>query len=704
MSGARRGRPGSEPARASRRGGWAACRPGLRRGLAGGPGIAQAGRGGALRGRCRPRAAAWRRRYGQTRGQPSSRRRSRDARSAVPGAAAPGGALVRAVLAGGVPPAVAQPRTDPERLPAGGRRDARGERGRRGRLHRGAAPCRQLGRRGRLGGRQGLADHYGGRSAQSRKTVRAVPRLPPRPRHGDHPADRWRPPGRRRPGRSAGQGSRGTAARRPGPVGPGRGGRALRRPYPNASRPGDAGAAHRCAAVRDGHVVRARRAVWTPDRAAAAAHRGVVRQPRTPAHPADRRRPGGGHRRPPGRLAHAPAALARRAGAKRRRRPRVVGEAGVRIGIVCPYSFDVPGGVQNHVHDLAQTLIGLGHQVSVLAPADDEEHLPPFVVPAGRAVPVPYNGSVARLAFGPISAARVRRWLTAGRFDVVHVHEPVTPSLSMLAVLYARTPVVATFHTATTRSRAMSAAQGMLQVVLEKITARIAVSDLARRVQVEHLDGGGWEIPNGVAVARFADAVPLPGWPGPGGAVGFLGRFTEPRKGFPILLNALSRLAPARPGLRLLVAGPGDQEEALADRDRAIRDRITFLGKVSDADKARMLRSVDLYVAPNTGGESFGMILTEAMAAGTAVVASDLDAFRRVLDGGRAGVHFPAGDPDALAGTNDRLLDDPAARAELADRAGRVVAGFDWPVVAARVLEVYATAIEAAPRMVADLD
>jgi len=371
----------------------------------------------------------------------------------------------------------------------------------------------------------------------------------------------------------------------------------------------------------------------------------------------------------------------------------------MRIGIVCPYSFDVPGGVQNHVHDLAEALIRLGHEVSVLAPADEDAPLPPYVVSAGRAVPVPYNGSVARLAFGPISATRVRRWLSAGRFDVLHVHEPVTPSLSMLAVLYARTPVVATFHTATTRSRAMAAAQGALQVVLEKITARIAVSDLARKVQVEHLDGGGWEIPNGVAVAKFADAVPLAGWPGTGGAVGFLGRFTEPRKGFPILLNALSRLVPARPDLRLLVAGPGDPEEALADRARAVRDRITFLGKVSEGDKARMLRSVDLYVAPNTGGESFGMILTEAMAAGTPVVASDLDAFRRVLDGGRAGAVFPAGDAGALADAIAGLLDDPARRAELAGRAARVVAGFDWPVVAARVLEVYATAIEAAPRL-----
>ena len=267
----------------------------------------------------------------------------------------------------------------------------------------------------------------------------------------------------------------------------------------------------------------------------------------------------------------------------------------------------------------------------------------------------------------------------------------------MLAVLYARTPVVATFHTATTRSRAMAAAQGALQVVLEKITARIAVSDLARRVQVEHLNGGGWEIPNGVAVAKFADAVPLPGWPGDGGAVGFLGRYTEPRKGFPILLNALSRLIPHRPGLRLLVAGPGDPEEVMAERAWAVRDRVTFLGKVSEEVKARMLRSVDLYVAPNTGGESFGMILTEAMAAGTPVVASDLDAFRRVLDGGRAGALFPVGDSAALAATLDALLDDPGRRAELAAHAAQVAAAFDWPVVAARVIEVYATAIEAAP-------
>jgi phosphatidylinositol alpha-mannosyltransferase len=372
----------------------------------------------------------------------------------------------------------------------------------------------------------------------------------------------------------------------------------------------------------------------------------------------------------------------------------------MRIGIVSPYSLDTPGGVQNHVHDLAETLIGLGHYVNVLAPAAEEDELPRYVTPAGRAVPVRYNGSVARLSFGPISATRVRRWITTGRFDVLHVHEPITPSLSMLAVLSARGPVVATFHTAMTRSRTMAAAQGLLQIVLEKITARIAVSALARRVQVEHLGGGAWEIPNGVAVSRFANAVPFDGWPGSapekgGGAIGFLGRFTEERKGFPILAEAYPQLATERPGLRLLVAGPGDRDEFFEALPEHVHDRVTFLGKVSEADKARMLRSVDVYVAPNTRGESFGMILTEAMAAGTPILASDIGAFRRVLDDGRAGELFPVGNSAALATALGGLLDDPERRDAYRAAAKPLVAAYDWPVVAQRVLEVYALAIEA---------
>lgn len=365
----------------------------------------------------------------------------------------------------------------------------------------------------------------------------------------------------------------------------------------------------------------------------------------------------------------------------------------MRIGIVCPYSLDVPGGVQLHVRDLAEALISLGHEVSVLAPAEDDADLPEFVVAAGKALSVPYNGSVARLNFGLRSAARVRRWLNRGKFDVLHVHEPMAPSLSLLALMAYDGPIVATFHTAMTRSRAMVAGRPLAQLVLERITARIAVSALARRVQVEHLDGGAVEIPNGVAVAKFAGASPLDGYPRRGGTIGFLGRFTESRKGFPVLAEAMARLVPDHPDLRLLLAGPGSLDEV--DLPPNVLERIDFRGTLSEVDKPRMLASVDLYIAPNTGGESFGMILTEAMAAGTPVVASDLDAFRPVLDNGRAGALFPTGDSVALSETLRELLADEPRRRELAERASKAVAAYDWPVLAERVLEVYGSAIDA---------
>jgi phosphatidyl-myo-inositol alpha-mannosyltransferase len=372
----------------------------------------------------------------------------------------------------------------------------------------------------------------------------------------------------------------------------------------------------------------------------------------------------------------------------------------VRIGVVCPYSFDVPGGVQGHVVDLAKALRTLGHQVDVLAPADEDTPLPEFVRPAGRAVGIPYNGSVARLSFGPVSYTRVRRWIHAHDFDVLHLHEPTAPSLSMLALMLADGPIVATFHTSTHRSRTLSAFQVVLQPFLEKITARIAVSALARRVQVEHLGGDAVEIPNGVDVEFFSRAKPLPGYPREGGTVGFVGRFTEPRKGMPILLDALRMLLPEFPELRLVVVGGGDQDELRRQAGPALADRLELLGQADDEVKARMLAGVDVYCAPNTGGESFGMILTEAMAAGTAVVGSDLDAFRRVLDDGRAGTLFRMGDPVGLADALRGMLNEPQRRGELVANARRRVAAYDWPVVAGQVLRVYEQAIAADPRHV----
>ncbi|WP_037914488.1 glycosyltransferase family 4 protein [Actinacidiphila yeochonensis] len=361
----------------------------------------------------------------------------------------------------------------------------------------------------------------------------------------------------------------------------------------------------------------------------------------------------------------------------------------MRIGIVCPYSWDVPGGVQFHIRDLAEHLIGLGHEVSVLAPADDETPLPPYAVSAGRAVPVPYNGSVARLNFGFLSAARVRRWLHDGAFDVIHVHEPASPSLGLLTCWAARGPIVATFHTSNPRSRAMIAAYPILQPALEKISARVAVSEYARRTLVEHLGGDAVVIPNGVDVGFFARAEPRPRWQG--GTIGFIGRIDEPRKGLQVLMRALPGILAARPGTRLLVAGRGDEQEAVEPLPAELRDRVEFLGMISDEDKARLLRSVDLYVAPNLGGESFGIILVEAMSAGAPVLASDLDAFAQVLGQGTAGELFPGGDSDALAEAAIRLLGDDARRAALRERAAAHVRRFDWSVVAADILGVYET-------------
>jgi phosphatidylinositol alpha-mannosyltransferase len=364
----------------------------------------------------------------------------------------------------------------------------------------------------------------------------------------------------------------------------------------------------------------------------------------------------------------------------------------VRVGIVCPYSLDVPGGVQNHVRDLAEALIALGHDVSVLAPSESDD-LPPYVVPAGRTVAVHYNGAVARMSFGPLVAARARRWLREGGFDVVHLHEPATPSLSLLTLWAAECPVVATYHSAHERSRALSATAAVLRPSLEKIDARIAVSEYSRVTQVSHVGGEPVVIPNGLYVDRFALAEPRPDWRGRDGTLAFVGRLGEPRKGFALLARAFSEAVRTHPGLRLLVVGGGDVDEARDLVDGPARDRVSFLGQASDEDKAAALRTADVYVAPNTGGESFGIVLVEAMAAGATVLASDLPAFRRVLDGGRHGELFANEDVADLTTKLVALLDDPARRTRLDRSAAGAVRRYDWSAVAGQVVRVYETVL-----------
>jgi phosphatidylinositol alpha-mannosyltransferase len=368
----------------------------------------------------------------------------------------------------------------------------------------------------------------------------------------------------------------------------------------------------------------------------------------------------------------------------------------MRIGLVCPYQWDVPGGVQYHVRDLAETLRGMGHHVEVLTPAEHEESLPAeFVTFAGRTVPIPYNGSMASIQFGPLSAARVRRWLREGRFDVVHVHEPAPPSVSLLVCMIAKGPIVATFHTATVRSKWLAAWGPVVRPFLERISGRIAVSDFARRVQVEHLGGDAVIIPNGVHVAAFASGPALPGYTRgvDGPTIGFLGRYDEPRKGLPVLLEAMRTVVQKYPGARLLVAGRGDAGDLGNLVGEDLRPSVALLGELSEADKAAFLRSVDVYCAPNLLGESFGVVLIEALAAGAPIVASDLDAFARVLEDGAAGVLVRRGDAAALAGALCEVLGDSGRRAELSARGAGVAAQYDWNVLARRILAVYETVV-----------
>ena len=363
----------------------------------------------------------------------------------------------------------------------------------------------------------------------------------------------------------------------------------------------------------------------------------------------------------------------------------------LRIGLVCPYSWDFPGGVQNHVRDLAEFLISNGHYVEVLAPATESEDLPDYVVSAGRAISIPYNGAVARVLFGVGANSRVRSWINDGDFDLLHLHEPAIPSLSLLACWAGEGAMVGTFHAAAKYQKAIFAIGPILEPVIEKLSARIAVSESARLTLTAHLETDAIVIPNGIYADNYRDGSSRPQWQG--NTVGFLGRFEEDRKGLPVLLDALPIISRFIPDIRVLIAGPGDSEEVLAKVDPQLRHRVEFLGKISEEDKADFLASVSLYIAPNTGGESFGIILAEAMAGGAAVVASDIPAFADVLGHGQYGALFESENSENLAKVIIDLLRDETKRKELAAAGAVHAQRFDWGQVGEEIFEVYELAM-----------
>ncbi|MHB8682107.1 MAG: glycosyltransferase family 4 protein [Acidimicrobiales bacterium] len=327
----------------------------------------------------------------------------------------------------------------------------------------------------------------------------------------------------------------------------------------------------------------------------------------------------------------------------------------MRVAVVCPYSLSAPGGVQGQALGLAGALRRAGHHAVVLAPLDGELAVPGLpadaVIGLGRSIPVPANGSVAPLGLTPASSVRAWRAIARGRFDVVHLHEPLAPGPTW-AALARPEPKVGTFHRAGL-GRGLRLAAPLARRAASRLSARCAVSEEARAT-ARALAGGDYDIiGNGVELARFTDAVP---WPAPGPTVLFVGRH-EHRKGLAVLLEAFARVGPAL-GAHLWVSGQGPDTAALRSRFRSVAN-VEWLGRVDDDTLAARLAGASVLCAPSLGGESFGIVLVEAMAARTAVVASDIPGYRAVV--GDSATLVAPGDAAALAAALTTALSDAAA-------------------------------------------
>ncbi|MFZ9629833.1 MAG: glycosyltransferase family 4 protein [Ilumatobacteraceae bacterium] len=351
----------------------------------------------------------------------------------------------------------------------------------------------------------------------------------------------------------------------------------------------------------------------------------------------------------------------------------------LRVGMVCPYSLSVPGGVQAQVLGLSRELRRRGVEVRVLGPCDGP---PPatFVTPLGNSLPTSANGSVAPLAPDPAAALRTMRVLVEEQFDVLHLHEPFAPGPTMTALLLHTAPTIGTFHAAG-QSASYRYLTGPIRAGAENLDDRVAVSKDAESL-VKDAIGGTYDLLfNGVELDDYRAAEP---WPTDGPTIFFCGRHEE-RKGLDVLIAAMARL-PA--GVRLWVASNGPDTERL--RLLAASDpRIEFLGRLSDAEKISRLKGADVFCAPSLHGESFGVVLIEAMAAGTAIVASALDGYRNVATDGVDALLVPPGDTDALGAAIGRLLADPALSASLVEAGQRRADDFSMRTLADRYVERY---------------
>lgn len=357
----------------------------------------------------------------------------------------------------------------------------------------------------------------------------------------------------------------------------------------------------------------------------------------------------------------------------------------MKVLLVCPYSLGWPGGVQGQVLALARALRGQSVGASVVAPCDGAPP-EPGVTDIGRSISFAANGSVAPIAPDPAAVRRTVDALRAEAPDIVHLHEPLVPGPTLVALLAGIAPAIGTFH-ASGRVPAYVWLRPVMRACSRRLTARTAVSPEARELAERWLGGACRVLPNGVEVERFAKADP---WPSERRAILFVGRH-EPRKGLEVLLEAFAGLPD---DVALWVAGEGPETQHLrAGADRRVKDRIEWLGRLADDELARRLRGAAAFCAPSLHGESFGVVLLEAMAAGTPVVASDISGYRDVARDGREALLVPPGDAGLLARALARVLDEPHLAAELVEAGAARASSFSMERLAERYVDLYASVL-----------
>ena len=375
----------------------------------------------------------------------------------------------------------------------------------------------------------------------------------------------------------------------------------------------------------------------------------------------------------------------------------------MKIGIVSPYDWSYPGGVRDHVSHLADEFIALGHDVRVMAPASGVKgkQTEQNIYKMGGTTPFPINGSIARIALNPALGRHVRHVLQRERFDVVHLHEPLLPGLSLTVLRYSRALNVGTFHAfarpsmTSTPYLAYASAYPFLRPYFRRLAGRIAVSSAAYDFVSHYFDGDFRIIPNGVSLDRFSpQAVPFASYMDGKLNILFVGRF-EKRKGAKFLLRAIPSIRERFPNTRFIFVGEGRLRSGFQQFvQRHGWQDVIFTGYVPDEDKARYFASAHVFCAPATGGESMGIVLLEAMAAGKPVVATSIAGYSTVISDGVDGLLVPPRDSEALAFAIGRLLENEPLRQKFTHAGLLKAREYAWPRVSRRILDYYSELLD----------